>query len=127
MAEVIDIGDRCAQFFQYSSSHSWDALARLCSPDAVFSQNGNDTDLDGMLEMVRGITSSGIGYEYGDVRRTVAAADRTVVEQHHVTMRRGDGVEANADVCVVLTFDESGMIVRLDEYVDTAAFSPLFH
>jgi len=127
MAEVIDIGDRCAQFFQYSAAHSWEALARLCASDAVFSQNGKETDLDGMLAMVHGITGSGIGYEYGDVRRTVAAAERTVVEQHHVTMRRGDGVEANADVCVVLTFDDAGMIVRLDEYVDTAAFAPLFH
>jgi ketosteroid isomerase-like protein len=123
----IDLGERCAQFFQYSAAHAWEALARLCAPDAVFAQNGRETDLDGLLTMVRALTSSGIEYSYGNVRRTIAEADRRVVEQHHVTMRRGDGVEANADVCVVLAFDAHGTIVRVDEYVDSAAFAPLLH
>ena len=122
-----DLGDRCAQFFQYSAAHAWDALARLCSPDAVFAQNGRETDLEGLLTMVRALTSSGIEYSYSNVRRTMAESDRRVVEQHHVTMRRGDGVEANADVCVVLAFDAAGAIVRVDEYVDSAAFAPLLH
>jgi ketosteroid isomerase-like protein len=40
-------------------------------------------------------------------------------------MRRTDGVEVVADVCVLLRFDGSGLITRLDEYVDTAVFAPL--
>ena len=120
-----NLGDRCAQFFQYSAAHAWDALARLCAPDAVFARNGRETDLDGLLAMVRGLTSSGIEYSYSNVRRTVAESDRRVVEQHRLTMRRGDGVEANADACVVLVFDADDAIVRVDEYVDSAAFAPL--
>lgn len=127
MADRIDIAARCEQFFQYSAAHAWDALARLCAPDAVFAQNGKETDLDGMLAMVHGITGSGIEYRYGNVRRMTSDDEACVVEQHHVTMHRGDGVEADADVCVVLQFDDAGLITRLDEYVDTAAFAPLFH
>jgi ketosteroid isomerase-like protein len=122
----IDLAEQCALFFQYSSAHEWDALARLCAPDAVFAQNGHETDLDGMLAMVHGITESGIEYSYSDVRRLAVEGEPAVVEQHRVTMRRGDGVEANIDVCVVLRFDDDGQVVRLDEYADTAAFAPLF-
>lgn len=124
---AIDLGERCARFFQYSAAHAWDALARMCAPDVVFAQNGHESDLDGLLAMVQGLTNSGIEYSYGEVRRTIAAHDARVIEQHHVTMRRGDGVEANADVCVVMQFDEHGSIVRVDEYADTAAFATLLH
>lgn len=79
------------------------------------------------MAMLHGMTNSGIEYSYEHARRTVAAADPRVVEQHHATMRRGDGVEAPADVCVVLQFDEQGAITRVDEYADTAAFAPLLH
>ncbi len=124
---TIDLGERCARFFQYSAAHAWDALARMCAPDAVFAQNGRETDLDGLLSMVQGLTNSGIEYSYSNARRTIADADARVIEQHHVTMRRGDGVEANADVCVVMQFDERGVVTRVDEYADTAAFAPLLH
>lgn len=122
-----DLGERCARFFQYSAAHAWDALARMCAPDVVFARNGHETDLDALLATMRGLTDSGIEYSYGDVRRTMAEHDARVIEQHHVTMRRGDGVEANADVCVVLQFDEHGAITRVDEYADTAAFAALLH
>jgi len=127
MADRIDIAERCEQFFRYSAAHAWEDLATLCAPDVVFARNGVETDLDGMLAMVHGITGSGIEYRYGNVRRMTADDGRSVVEQHHVTMHRGDGVDADADVCVVMNFDDDGLITRLDEYVDTAAFAPLFH
>ena len=48
-----------------------------------------------------------------------------VVEQHVRRLTRADGVSAACDVCVVVRFDPSGLISRLDEYVDTAAFASL--
>ena len=122
-----DLADRCARFFQYSAAHAWDALAGMCTPDAVFARNGHETDLDGLMQSVRALTSSGIEYSYDDVRRTVATDDRVVVEQHVVTMRRGDGVEAGGHVCVVIRFDDAGAVIRVDEYADSAAFAPLLH
>jgi ketosteroid isomerase-like protein len=121
----IDLDDRCARFFQYSAAHAWEALGRMCAPDAVFAENGRETDLEGLMGMMRALTASGIEYSYSKVRRNVVESDRTVFEQHHMTMRRGDGVEANADVCVVLAFDDRGMITRVDEYIDSASFAPL--
>jgi len=124
---TIDIGERCGRFFQYSAAHAWDALARMCAPGACFARNGAETDLAGMLAGAQALTNSGIEYSYGDIRRMVGFEDRTVVEQHRTTLHRGDGVDATADVCVVVRFDEQGLITRLDEYVDTASFTPLFH
>ena len=43
--ERVDIGERCGRFFQYSAAHAWDALAKLCAPDARFARNGSETDL----------------------------------------------------------------------------------
>lgn len=124
---AMELEERCARFFQYSAAHAWDALGHMCAEGVVFAQNGHETDLDGVMRTLHGMTRSGIEYSYENARRTVAPADRRVVEQHHVTMRRGDGVEAGADVCVVLQFDEHGAITRVDEYADTAAFTPLLH
>lgn len=124
--DAAELDARCARFFQYSAAHAWDALANLCSPDTVFAQNGHDTDLAGLLAMVDGLTSSGIEYSYSNVRRVVAPEARTVVEQHHVILRRGDGVEATPDACIVMQFDEAGVITRVEEYLDTAALAPLF-
>ncbi len=124
--DAAELDARCARFFQYSAAHAWDALANMCAPDAVFAQNGHDTDLGGLLAMVDGLTSSGIEYSYSNVRRVVALEARTVVEQHHVILRRGDGVEATPDACIVMQFDDAGVIVRVDEYLDTAALAPLF-
>lgn len=117
----------CARFFQYSAAHAWDALGRMCADGVVFARNGHETDLDGMMTTLHGLTHSGVEYSYENARRSVAALEGRVVEQHRVTMRRGDGVEVSADVCVVLQFDELGSITRVDEYADTAAFAPLLH
>lgn len=124
---TIDLGEHCAQFFQYSAAHAWEALAGMCAPGVVFARNGRESDLDSVMAMLHGLTNSGIEYSYDNVRRTVAEADGRVIEQHRVTMRRGDGVEATADVCVVLQFGERGAITRVDEYADTVAFAPLLH
>ena len=67
---------------------------------------------------------AGVKTAYSDVRRTVA--DHAVTEQHVVTLTRPDGVEAASDVCVVIRFDDNRLITRIDEYMDAAAFTPLF-
>jgi ketosteroid isomerase-like protein len=43
-----------------------------------------------------------------------------------VRLTRPDGVSAATDVCVVLHFDEQGLITGLDEYADTAALASLY-
>ena len=48
-----------------------------------------------------------------------------VTEQHVVTLTRADGFAASSDVCAVIRFDDNGLITRIDEYFDSAAFGPL--
>ena len=59
-----------------------------------------------------------------EVRRSVG--DGFVVEQHVVALTRPDGKSATTDVCVVLRFDDDGLITRLDEYADSAVFASLY-
>ena len=74
--------------------------------------------------MIEGLKRDGVIVEYSDVRRSVGV--RFVVEQHIVRLTRPDGVSASTDVCVVVHFDDTGLIIGPHEYVDTAAFVALF-
>ena len=64
------------------------------------------------------------GVDMDIAARTVA--EGVVTEQHIVTLTRPDGVPASCDVCVVVRFDDDGLITRVDEYLGMAAFAPLF-
>jgi ketosteroid isomerase-like protein len=110
--------------FGSAARQDWDGFASMFAPDARMKQNfGAETDVAAALTNLRGLMAIGLTIAYENVRRVVTSD--VVVEQHDVRMRRTDGVEVVADVCVLLRFDGSGLITRLDEYVDTAVFAPL--
>ena len=92
---VMELEERCARFFQYSAAHAWEALGRMCTEDAVFAQNGHETDLEGVMATLHGMTNSGIEYSYENARRTAAPAHNRIVEQHHgwvsAESRQGEG------------------------------------
>jgi ketosteroid isomerase-like protein len=120
----MDIAERTSRLFEIFESQEFDGLEALLAPDATMKQNGNpEHDVSGLMAFVRGLKNDGVGIEYSDVRRSVG--EGFVVEQHVVTLTRPDGRSASTDVCVVLRFDDDGMITRLDEYADSAAFATL--
>jgi ketosteroid isomerase-like protein len=120
----MDLEARTDTLFGSAARQDWDGFAAGFAPDARMKQNfGPESDVATALTNLRGLMSIGLTIAYENVRRVVTSD--VVVEQHDVRMRRTDGVEVVADVCVVLRFDGSGLITRLDEYVDTAAFAPL--
>lgn len=120
----MDLSARTAQLFSMFESQEYEGLESLLAPDAKMKQNGNpEHDRDGLLAFVHGLKNEGVRVEYSDVRRSVG--DGFVVEQHVVTLTRPDGRSASTDVCVVLRFDDDGLITRLDEYADSAVFAPL--
>ena len=89
-------------------------------------QNANpEHGIDGLLTMIQGLEArSG---DSGVLRcPSQYVGDGFVVEQHIVRLTRPDGVSASTDACVVVHFDENGLISGLHEYVDTAAFAALF-
>ena len=120
----MDIGERTSQLFEIFESQQFDGLEALLAADVKLKQNGNpEHDMAGMMAFVQGLKNDGVSVEYSDVRRSVG--DAFVVEQHVVTLTRPDGKSASTDVCVVLRFDDAGLITRLDEYADFAVFASL--
>lgn len=120
----MDLAARTAQLFAIFESQEFDELESLLAPEATMKQNGNpEHDKDGMMAFVRGLKNEGVSVAYSDVRRSVG--DGFVVEQHVVTLTRPDGKSASTDVCLVLRFDDDGLITRVDEYVDSAVFASL--
>ena len=120
----MDLAERTAQLFAIFESQEFDGLEALLTPDAKMKQNGNpEHDVEGLMAFVQGLKNDGVAVKYSDVRRSVG--DGFVVEQHVVTLTRPDGKSASTDVCVVLRFDDDGLITRLDEYADSAVFATL--
>jgi ketosteroid isomerase-like protein len=120
----MNLAERTAQLFAIFESQEFDGLEALLAADARMKQNGNpEHDVEGLMAFVQGFKNDGVAVKYSDVRRSVG--DGFVVEQHVVTLTRPDGRSASTDVCVVLRFDDVGLITRIDEYVDSAVFATL--
>ena len=121
----MDLDARTARLFAIFESQEFDGLESMLASDARMKQNGNpEHDVAGLLAFVHGLKTEGVSVRYSDVRRSVG--DGFVVEQHLVTLTRPDGKSASTDVCVVLRFDDEGLITRLDEYADSAVFAGLY-
>jgi ketosteroid isomerase-like protein len=121
----MDLDALTDRFFVLSAAADGDGVVAMCADDGRFKQNfGEEGGVDTLRALVEGTGAAGIAVAYSDVRRLVT--ESAVTEQHTVTLTRTDGVQVASDVCVVLRFDDRGLITRLDEYVDTAAFAPIF-
>ncbi len=122
----MDIAARTGALFAAFEANDAESVAALCAPGCRVKQNNDpDVDLDTLLVQLRAMLwDAGVTTAYSDIRRTVA--EGVVTEQHLVTLTRPDGVQALCDACVVVRFDDDGLITRVDEYLDMAAFAPLF-
>ncbi len=120
----MELAARTAQLFAIFESQEFDGLESLLAADVRMKQNGNpEHDIVGLRAFVQGLKNEGVSVQYSDVRRSVG--DGFVVEQHVVTLTRPDGESASTDVCVVVRFDDDGLITRIDEYADSAVFAAL--
>lgn len=122
----MDLDARTSDLFDKFAAQDGEGVAAMCAPGFLVKQNnGPESDVETLLAGLNEMLwAQGVATAYSEVRRVVA--DSTVTEQHLVTLTRPDGVAASSDVCVVLRFDDDGLITRLDEYLDMAAFAPLF-
>jgi ketosteroid isomerase-like protein len=120
----MDLDALTAELFQHFTNQDFHGVREMFTPDAKVKQNGNpEHGVEGLITMIKGLQRDGVRVEYSDVRRSVG--DHFALEQHVVRLTRADGVSAACDVCFVVRFDPSGLISRLDEYVDTTAFASL--
>ena len=121
----MDLDSRTDDLVACFAADDADGVAALCAPGVRIKQNNApEVDLETLTAGLRAMLwDAGVATAYSDVRRTVA--DRVVTEQHVVTLSRADGFAASSDVCTVIRFDDEGLITRIDEYFDSAAFGPL--
>lgn len=121
----VDIQAKTDRFFRLLEAGDADGVAAMCAPNAVFGKN-NEAEVDpaALREHIAGIVALGISVTYDGVRRITAA--NAVVDEHIARMRHPDGREATGSACIILRFDDDGMILRLDEYIDGRPFAPLF-
>ena len=124
-AQHIDLAARTEEFFSAITRGDWEGAIQQVRPHARAVQNvsGQETNARDLLASMRGLVESLDSFGYENPRRIVGTG--AVVEQHDVCMRRKDGKEVRIDVCVILRFDEEGFIVRVDEYLDSAAAAAL--
>lgn len=122
---AMDLDAITARFFTLAAAGDTSGLAAMCAPGCRVKQNiGDEGGVDVLVGIVDGAAALGLTVSYSDIRRVVA--DHAVTEQHLVTIAKADGSTVSSDVCVVLRFDDAGLITRLDEYVDSAALAPAF-
>lgn len=121
----MDLDARTDALFANFAADDADGVAELCAPGFRIKQNnGPEVDVGTLTDGLRAMLwDAGIKTAYSDVRRTVA--DHVVTEQHVVTLTRSDGFSSSSDVCAVIRFDDNGLITRIDEYFDSAAFGSL--
>ncbi len=125
MAATLDLGLIADEFFRCSAAGDAAGVAALCAPDCRIKQNiGEESGAGALIGLIEGLAAGGITTSYSDIRRVVT--DGVVVEQHVITLRRSDGVEVSGDACVVMRFDDAGMLVRADEYLDGSQFAAIF-
>lgn len=121
----MDLGGQMDELFGAFSAQDTERLRAVTAPGFRASRNGGpavdmDTLLAGLAATMWGFGLTGT---YSDIRRVLG--DHAVAEQHLVTMARPDGVSVDIDVCVVVLFDDAGLVTRLDEYADPALTAPL--
>ena len=112
-------------FFAAITRRDWDDAIERIHPEGRARQNiaGEEVNARDLLASMRGLVESLSAFTYENPRRIVS--HDAVVEQHDVRMTRKDGEEIVFDICVLLRFDETGKIVRIDEYLDSAPVARL--
>ena len=103
------------------------AFTRLFSTDATIWQStvGHGMRVPDLVRVLRALDRTVGGRRYLD--RRVDVLERGAVEQHVLEgTRLSDGARVRLTACVVVRFDEDGLICDLREYLDsaeTAAFT----
>ena len=121
-AEIDDILD---DLFGSAERGEWDRFAARLADDATLYQNvGREMTRAEALVNLPSLTADGTQLRYENVRRVYGDASAT--EMHDAVFTKPNGREVRIDICVVLQFNDDGLIVRSDEYLDSAAAAALF-
>ncbi|MEM7094635.1 MAG: nuclear transport factor 2 family protein [Actinomycetota bacterium] len=111
--------------FGAAERQDWEAFAAYFAADATLSQNvGREQTLTESLRSLPAHLAGGTTIRYENVRRLIG--DSHAAEFHDAVFTKPDGREVRIDICVAVQFGDDGLIVRSDEYLDSAAAAALF-
>ena len=100
------------------SSEDFDAALALVHRDVVFVPPGNQAPHRGSESLRRWMEPDAFREQVAQPLETVAVTDRTVLGRQHVTARgRASGIELDVISWSVWTFDEDGLITRIEIYL----------
>lgn len=115
-----DLDAATEKLFRAAEAGDWETFSLCFAPDAVLAQNiGTEQPIADALVSLPTLTADGTTLRYDNVRRFVG--DQVVTELHDAIFTKPDGREVCIDICVVIQFDDAGLIVRSDEYLDSRA------
>ncbi len=101
-----------------------DGVDALYHDDAVVWRNIDNRELvkKQMLRVIDFLANQVTGLRYDDVR--VRSTDDGYVQQHTLRCTSASGEPVEARACLVVQLRD-GKVIRLDEYLDSAAMAPL--
>ena len=114
-----DLDDLAERLFAAFVAHDLEAVDTMMAPDATMTQNGRMSSFAQARPGLAAIRNVIGDHRYEEVRRVIGA--NAVVEEHRVRSTTPKGVALDLAACVVVRVNDDGLIVSLDEYVDTAA------
>lgn len=110
--------------FGAAEANDWDTFRAGFADEAVLVQNvGIEQSIDEAMETLPRFTADGTTLRYENVRRVRGPA--SITEMHDAVFVKPSGREVRIDICAVVQFDDEARIVRVDEYLDSAAAAAL--
>jgi len=101
------------------SSEDFDAAVELVHPDVVLVPPGNQAPYRGAESLRRWMEPDAFPGQVITPLETVVVTDRTILGRQHVTARgRASGIELDVTSWSVWTFDEDGLITRIEIYLE---------
>ena len=113
------------QTFAAAEAGDWVTFRSMFADDAMLMQNvGVEQTVDEAMKTLPLFTADGTTLKYENIRRV--RGDSSITEMHDAVFTKPDGLVVRIDICVVAQFRYNGKIIRIDEYLDSAAAAPLF-
>ena len=101
------------------SSEDFDAALALVHRDVVFVPPGDQAPYRGAESLRRWMEPEAFPGQVIKPLETVVVTDRTILARQHVTARgRASGIELDITSWSVWTFDEDGLITRIEIYLE---------
>lgn len=121
----MDLDDVLDRTFGAAEAGDWESFRSMFADDAVLKQNvGGEQSIDAAMQTLPLVTADGTTLRYENVRRIHGRS--AVTELHDAVFVKPSGREIRLDICVVVQVDDQARIIRVDEYLDSAAAAALF-